>query len=314
MLLTTKCRRQGMLPYGKYNIIGNKVKWIRINMLSCEDIWKIYLIFLCTFLFLLQNSSGSNDLGGGIGDLLRFNSSQICPVETEYIFSHKKISDLQAKNYFDIELKKPNCTGNIPFDEFKVLQTIYNTMGGESWAWHQFDPHLDKWDFENTNQTNYPNPCTSWQGVICSSNGSYPELINGTFINPMQNCSLYGITLIGFNLTGSVPVDALVELSGLKVLNICVDTICSSSTCPFRFLCTICRTDRPYNSITGTIPVAISNLHDLTFLNCKLFNHFSLLINLMDCFHAFACISFQQLSRRNYSKCHRSALCRICCS
>lgn len=140
------------------------------------------------------------------------NFSGVCIFQELYLLSHAEIAAIQAEPYISVDIEKENCTGNIPFDEFKVLEAMYDSMGGEFWTWNNDDPHLVEWDFEGADQTSYPNPCADWQGVICSSNGTVKDF--------SKNCSIQGISLIEYNLSGFLPVEAMIGLRDLNTLNL----------------------------------------------------------------------------------------------
>ena len=86
--------------------------------------------------------------------------------------------------------------------EYFALQTFHDATGGESWTYGAGDNH---WNFSDSN------PClpSPWAGLTCSPG----------------NVSVTEINLSGYNLTGTLPADVFVNLTGLTTLFIGLNNI-----------------------------------------------------------------------------------------
>jgi Leucine-rich repeat (LRR) protein len=126
----------------------------------------------------------------------------------------------------------------VPTSQINALYDLYVTTHGESWTWQSTD--VPRWDF----QSNPINPCSTnqqtWQGITCDKT---PSICDTLF----SLCNIIEISLIKYNLTGSLSSISFTNLTSLQHLTL--DT----------------------NKLTGHIPTTLSS--QLTLLSLSLFQN-----------------------------------------
>ena len=150
-----------------------------------------------------------------------------------------------------------NCTSNVPFNQFQALKSLYDTTAGNYWLWPT-KGNGSHWNFRDANSSNYPNPCERWYGVVCTS--------NRTELNDGAACSIYGLQLAGYNLTGTLPPD-IVNLTELVSLSLPDNHIKGAIPTELGLMTNLEVLNLFNNSLTNIIPSEMGQLRLLRFLN-----------------------------------------------
>ncbi|RYH07889.1 hypothetical protein EON65_41355, partial [archaeon] len=132
------------------------------------------------------------------------------------------------------------------YQEYLLLQNIYNAAQGDHWNWHGDDKVIGAlpWNFSDYNTHD---PCSeSWQGVYCMLTNC-----------PPTGCNLIGIDLTRYNLNGTLP-DFVGDLPQLRTLQFGENYLRGSlpllGDTPVLSIFNV-----SYNFITGTIPDMFHN-------------------------------------------------------
>lgn len=83
--------------------------------------------------------------------------------------------------------------GSVPPAQLQGLRALFEGCGGNGWLWRSGSQGA-QWDFQQPDA----DPCAQrWQGVAC----------NQTSCSASSACSVWGVSLPAYNLSGSVPAE-----------------------------------------------------------------------------------------------------------
>jgi hypothetical protein len=145
----------------------------------------------------------------------------------------------------------PQCVGNISVGELNGLQALYNSTNGAEWKWGSAGAI---WTFPSM----VSDPCgtNTWQGLQCTRPTT---LVNGS------NCLVTEVTLLGYNLVGTIP-STITYLQSLVVLDLNTNKLHSTIPPEVWSLSVLEVINVAGNHITGTLPTDNSTVKLLRLL------------------------------------------------
>lgn len=147
------------------------------------------------------------------------------------------------------------CSKPIGELEFLALQSLYYSLNGYNWNWHQpYEVFGNPWNFTDTDAKRALElPCgNDWQGITCSEN---PENV--------LECVIDLLEIRGVNATGSLPT-SIGTLTNLVSLILIQNQITGTVPSEIGLLSNLELFEFSESPIEGTIPSEFGNLVKLT--------------------------------------------------
>ena len=133
------------------------------------------------------------------------------------------------------------------------LRIFYDALGGDYWVWKNI-PNEERWNFSD------PDPCLpySWEGVNCEKEDT--GALGGQLY-------VVGLSLAGFNLTGSLPDDSFVNFTRFISVNLADNNIAGPLPASVSQCASLEYLNVSSNLLTGCFPQSVIGLPNLTTLD-----------------------------------------------
>jgi hypothetical protein len=229
-------------------------------------------------------------------------------------YSHSLFESLSTTNYLqqdkesyifhDYDLsytKKINSlspiSSNLPNEEIQFLKDLYYDTNGDYWNWQDEILSGYKWNFTDIDNNDH---CL-WQGISCTCDNrtEYHQYIDESVELPYgygyqyytyysrddvdiktdNNCYIDKIFLIGYNVSGSIPL-SLGNLNHLTHLHLVNNYLTNSIPSTITSLSDLMVIVLSVNQLTNSIPADIGLLRNLTIIDLAFNNLNGILPNL----------------------------------